>query len=114
MPGFPNLFCLYGPNTNIVVNGSIVYFSECGVRYILGCLGMLLGSGRRTFEVRKDVHDEFNERVDTENRAMAWGWSDVNSWYKNAHGRVAQNWPFTLLEYWQRTIEPDPDEFEMT
>ena len=41
VPGFPNLFCLYGPNTNIVVNGSIVYFSECGVRYILGCLGML-------------------------------------------------------------------------
>ena len=37
VPGFPNLFCLYGPNTNIVINGSIVYFSECGVRYILGC-----------------------------------------------------------------------------
>ena len=42
IPGFPNLFCLYGPNTNIVVNGSIVYFSECGVRYILGCSSMLL------------------------------------------------------------------------
>ena len=36
IPHFPNFFCLYGPNTNIVVNGSIVYFSECGVRYILG------------------------------------------------------------------------------
>ena len=43
---------------------------------------------------------------------MAWGWSDVNSWYKNANGRVAQNWPFTLLEYWQRTLAPDPDDFE--
>ena len=42
VPGFPNLFCLYGPNTNIVINGSIVYFSECGVRYILGCLELLL------------------------------------------------------------------------
>src|SRR5439155_13663394 len=29
VPGFPNLFCLYGPNTNIVINGSIIYFSEC-------------------------------------------------------------------------------------
>ena len=38
VPGFPNLFCLYGPNTNIVINGSIIYFSECGVRYILGCV----------------------------------------------------------------------------
>jgi 4-hydroxyacetophenone monooxygenase len=114
VPGFPNLFCLYGPNTNIVVNGSIVYFSECGVRYILGCLGLLLRNRKAQLDVRKDVHDQFNERVDAENRAMAWGWSDVNSWYKNAQGRVSQNWPFTLLEYWQRTREPDPDDFVLS
>ena len=43
---------------------------------------------------------------------MAWGASTVNSWYKNAAGRVAQNWPFSLLEYWQRrTREPDPDDY---
>jgi 4-hydroxyacetophenone monooxygenase len=113
IPGFPNLFCLYGPNTNIVVNGSIIYFSECGVRYILGCLEHVLRSGAAALEVRKDVHDEFNEQVDAENRRMAWGWSDVNSWYKNEHGHVAQNWPFTLLEYWQRTLRPDPDDFEL-
>ena len=108
IPHFPNFFCLYGPNTNIVVNGSIIYFSECGVRYILGLLKLLLESGQQTIEVRKDVHDTFNEAVDAENKAMAWGWSDVNSWYKNEHGHVAQNWPFTLLEYWQRTLAPRP------
>jgi 4-hydroxyacetophenone monooxygenase len=113
VPGFPNLFCLYGPNTNIVINGSIIYFSECGVRYILGCLGLLLGGGHRALDVRRDVHDEFNERVDAENALMAWGWSDVNSWYKNEHGHVAQNWPFTLLEYWQRTLAPDPGDYEL-
>ena len=42
MPGFPNLFCLYGPNTNIVVNGSIIFFSECEMRYIMSCLKLLL------------------------------------------------------------------------
>jgi 4-hydroxyacetophenone monooxygenase len=113
VPGFPNLFCLYGPNTNIVINGSIIYFSECEVRYVLGCIRLLLEDGHRALEVRKDVHDEFNERVDKENRSMAWGWSDVNSWYKNDRGRVAQNWPFTLLEYWQRTLTPNPDDFEL-
>ena len=111
IPGFPNLFCLYGPNTNIVINGSIVYFSECGVRYILALVEQMLAGGHRAVDVRKDVHDEFNEQVDAENRMMAWGWSDVNSWYKNDHGRVAQNWPFTLLEYWQRTLAPDPDDY---
>ena len=45
---------------------------------------------------------------------MAWGQSDVNSWYKSEHGRVAQNWPFTLLEYWQRTLRPDPDDYVLT
>jgi 4-hydroxyacetophenone monooxygenase len=113
IPGFPNLFCLYGPNTNIVVNGSIIYFSECGVRYIMGVVRLLLESGVRAAAVRKDVHDAFNEQVDAENQLMAWGWSDVNSWYKNDSGRVAQNWPFTLLEYWKRTLTPDPEDYDL-
>jgi 4-hydroxyacetophenone monooxygenase len=112
VPGFPNLFCLYGPNTNIVINGSIVYFSECSVRYVVGCIRELLAGGHRAFEVRADVHDAFNEQVDAENRMMAWGWSDVNSWYKNDRGRVSQNWPFTLLEYWKRTARPDQRDYE--
>ena len=113
IPHFPNLFCLYGPNTNIVINGSIIYFSECGVRYVLGCIELLLREHHRALAIRQAVHDEFNERVDAENAAMAWGWSDVHSWYKNEHGHVAQNWPFTLLEYWQRTLRPDPADFEL-
>jgi len=63
-------------------------------------------------DVNTGVFDDFNERVDAENALMAWGCSDVNSWYKNEHGHVAQNWPFTLLEYWQRTLAPNPDEYE--
>jgi 4-hydroxyacetophenone monooxygenase len=114
VPGFPNLFCLYGPNTNIVINGSIIYFSECEVRYVLGCIELLLRGRHRALEVRADVHDAYNERVDAENLRMAWGASDVNSWYKNAHGHVAQNWPFSLLEFWRRTLRPDPDDFELT
>jgi 4-hydroxyacetophenone monooxygenase len=113
VPGFPNLFCLYGPNTNIVINGSIIYFSECGVRYILGCIQALLAGGHRALDVRKDVHDAFNEAVDAENRRMAWGASEVSSWYKNDFGRVAQNWPFTLLDYWQRTREPDLSDYTL-
>src|SRR5690606_19047872 len=113
IPGFPNLFCLYGPNTNIVINGSIIYFSECGVRYILGLIEHLLRSGARAIEVKREVHDRFNEAVDAENRRMAWGASSVSSWYKNPLGRVSQNWPFTLLEYWQRTLRPDPAEYEL-
>ncbi|MCU1400366.1 MAG: hapE [Acidimicrobiales bacterium] len=111
IPEFPNLFCLYGPNTNIVVNGSIIYFSECGSRLVLGLIELLMAGTHRALEVKSSVHDEFNELIDAENRRMAWGWSTVNSWYKNSHGRVAQNWPFTLLDYWERTREPNPDDY---
>jgi 4-hydroxyacetophenone monooxygenase len=112
VPHFPNLYLLYGPNTNIVINGSIIYFSECGVRYILGCLRLALAHGGHALEVRDDVHHAFKQRIDDRNRQMAWGISTVNSWYKNAAGNVTQNWPFTLLEYWERTRLPDPADYE--
>jgi 4-hydroxyacetophenone monooxygenase len=111
VPEFPNLFLMYGPNTNIVINGSIIYFSECEARYIVECLRLLLAGGKRSLEVRADVHDEYNKTIDEENLSMAWGASSVNTWYKNARGRITQNWPFTLLEYWQRTRAPDASDY---
>ena len=113
-PGFPNLFILYGPNTNIVVNASIIFFSECSVRYILGCLKLMTETGAPSLEVKKSVHDAFNKRVDAENLRMAWGAPQSKSWYKNETGRVSQNWPFALVDYWKGTLEPDPGDFIFT
>jgi 4-hydroxyacetophenone monooxygenase len=110
-PGFPNLFMLYGPNTNIVVNGSIIFFSECSVRYIVGCLKLLAETGASTIEVKREVHDAFNVEVDAANLQMAWGQPQVTSWYKNAKGRVSQNWPFPLVDYWTATVAPNPQDF---
>jgi 4-hydroxyacetophenone monooxygenase len=113
VPHFPNFFLLYGPNTNIVVNGSIIFFSECEVNYVLGCMRLLLEDGHRALDCRESVHDDYNRKVDQANSQMAWGAANVNTWYKNATGRVSQNWPSTLLEYWQQTREPDPDDYEL-
>jgi len=113
VPGFPNFFMIYGPNTNIVVNGSIIFFSECSVRYIMGCLRLLAETGNATLEPREEVHDRFNEKVDEANKMMAWGAPQVTSWYKNAKGRVSQNWPFPLVEYWSATLKPNPQDFEL-
>ena len=114
MPGFPNFFALYGPNTNIVVNGSIVFFSECSVNYVMGCLKLLVEGGLTAMTVRPAVHDAHNVRVDAANAGMAWGQAGVSSWYKNASGRVAQNWPFALVDYWSATRVPVRSEFEVT
>ena len=114
VPGFPNLFCLYGPNTNIVVNGSIIFFSECEVRYTLGCIRLLLEKGQAAMDCRQDVHDAYNRRIDAGNAQMAWGTPHVRSWYKNSKGRVTQNWPFTLLEFWNQTRAPNPADYTFT
>jgi 4-hydroxyacetophenone monooxygenase len=110
-PGFPNFFTIYGPNTNIVVNGSIIFFSECAVRYIVGCLKLMAETGARAIEPKQAVYDEFNRRVDEANAGWAWGSPGVSSWYKNSFGRVSQNWPFGLIDYWRATLAPNPDDF---
>ncbi|MCW5761433.1 MAG: hypothetical protein KIS90_16805, partial [Phenylobacterium sp.] len=110
-PRFPNLFTIYGPNTNIVVNGSIIFFSECAVRYIVGALKLLAETGAAAMEPKQAVYDDFNRRVDEANAGWAWGSPHVSSWYKNQFGRVSQNWPFGLIDYWKATLEPNPDDF---
>jgi 4-hydroxyacetophenone monooxygenase len=113
VPGFPNFFVLYGPNTNIVVNGSIIWFSECEVRYVMDSLRTVLATGARALDCKPEVHDAYNVEVDAENLRMVWGVANVSSWYKNSKGRVAQNWPFPLLEYWKRTKAVNPDDYEL-
>src|SRR5438270_12199462 len=73
VPGFPNLFCLYGPNTNLVANGSIIFFSECGARYIVEAVRLLLERDVTAMDCRPEVYDEYNRRIDEGNSRMAWG-----------------------------------------
>ena len=113
IPKFPNLFCMYGPNTNIVANGSIIFFSECEMRYILGCIKLLLETGCAALDCKQSVHDIYNQWIDEGNLQMAWGASNVRSWYKNSQGRVTQNWPFTLLEFWKHTQAPKKSDYTL-
>lgn len=46
-------------------------------------------------------------RADEGNALIACRPSDVTSWYKNAAGRVAHNWPFKLVEFWDLTRKAD-------
>jgi 4-hydroxyacetophenone monooxygenase len=112
MPNFPNLFCLYGPNTNINGNASLVLLSEAGASYIVECIKILLETKKRAMEVRKDVLDQFNERIDAASASVVYGAASVKSWYKNASGRLTQNWPLPTVEYWRETREVNKDDYE--
>jgi len=114
VPHFPNLFMMYGPNTNIAITGSVTYFSECQARYITESVRMLLERGVHAMDCREDVHDAYNERIDAANALRAWGVADVHTWYRNAAGRIAQNWPFNLYDFWDQTREVNPDDYVLS
>jgi 4-hydroxyacetophenone monooxygenase len=106
VPDFPNLFVLYGPNTNQVVHGgSAIMWTEFSVTYVMDAIRVLLEANAKAMDVKSEVFLGFAERVDAANRLRAWGFSKVNSWYKNSKGRTTQNFPFSTSELWQRTRE---------
>jgi len=114
VPDFPNLFCLYGPNTNLAHGGSIIFHSECQMHYILGCLQLLLAGGHAAMECRQAVHDAYNARIDAAHEHMIWSHPHVSNWYKNRAGRVTTNSPFRLVDYWSMTRTPDPADFSFS
>jgi len=110
VPGFPNLFCLYGPNTNPVV-GSVIFMLECQIDYVLRCFDLLLTGGYAAMDVRREAFDAYNARVDAEMEHMVWRHPRVHSYYNNDDGRVVTNAPWRLLDYWRMTREPECDDY---
>lgn len=113
VPDFPNLFCLYGPGTNLAHAGSIIFHSECQVRYVMGCIAAMLDGGFRTIECKRAVHDEYNRRLDEALAKTVWAHPGVDSWYKNRLGRVTTTSPWRLVDYWRWTLAPDLADFDL-
>ena len=113
VPGFPNLFCLYGPGTNLAHAGSIIFHSECQVRYAMGCVAALLEHGLDAMECRRDVFDAWNRRFDETMERMVWQHPGMDSWYKNRHGHVRTTSPWRLVDYWDWTREPRLADYEL-
>ena len=113
VPDYPNFFCLYGPNTNIVHGGSIIYNTECQVHYLMQCLALMLERGASRLEIQQAATDAYNDEVQTISRNLAWGHPGVQSWYKNSEGRVVNNSPFSNLEYWARMHDVEPEIYRL-
>ena len=113
VPGFPNLFCLYGPNTNLGHGGSIIFIAECQVRYLLACLMRMLEDDIAALECTQEAYHDYNERLDTEHAGMIWTHSGMDTWYRNKHGRVVSVMPWRLVDYWKMTREPNFDDYHL-
>jgi cation diffusion facilitator CzcD-associated flavoprotein CzcO len=109
--GFPNLFLLYGPNTNLGHN-SILFMIECQVRYALHCIRELVRRDLSWLDVRRDVMDRYNAEIQEALRRTVWS-ASCGSWYKTPSGRITNNWKGFTVEYWWRTRRPRPSDFEV-
>ncbi|MEM1143823.1 MAG: NAD(P)/FAD-dependent oxidoreductase [Pseudomonadota bacterium] len=109
--GFPNFFMLYGPNTNLGSN-SIIFMVERQVDYVLNCIDKLLTHKLRAFDVSAARQNRYNERMQKELADTVWV-TDCKSWYKNAEGKVVNNWPRSTLYYRWHMRRPSYAEFDM-
>ncbi|HET6504451.1 MAG TPA: NAD(P)/FAD-dependent oxidoreductase [Amycolatopsis sp.] len=106
VPGFPNMFLIYGPNTNLGGN-SIISMMERQYRYILQVLARRMSY----VDVREAVAGRFDAEV--RKRLARSVWSGCASWYRDPDGRIPTNWPGLVWEYHRRTARVNPADFHL-
>ncbi len=97
VPGFPNMFILYGPNTNLGHN-SIIVMLEAQFGYIVQCLERMVAKNLTAMEVSPAACRAWNENMQRELGQMVWS-TGCGSWYESAGGRITANWWGSTLEY---------------
>ncbi|GAA2533297.1 flavin-containing monooxygenase [Mycolicibacterium diernhoferi] len=112
-PGFPNLFFLYGPNTN-PPGGSWLTVAEAQVRYVVEMLTEMVKDDVATVEVREEPFEDYNRELDDTNNAMVYAMDGVESYYRNSTGRVVTNSPWAVPDYFARTSAPNLADYDVT
>jgi cation diffusion facilitator CzcD-associated flavoprotein CzcO len=107
--GFPNFFMLYGPNTNLAHN-SIIYMIESQISYVTACLARLCRNEVRVLDIKKEIQDEFNSRVQRRLERTVWA-KGCTAWYLTATGKNTANWPGSTFEFRLRTRAPKWDDY---
>jgi 4-hydroxyacetophenone monooxygenase len=112
MPGFPNLFSIYGPNTN----GSLspATFHEMVACFTLQCLQELILEDKSSVEVKPEPYWDYNRMIDERNNTRVWSDARVQSYYWSKHGRSATMNPLRGPEMWHLLRKPDFEDLEIT
>lgn len=101
VPNLPNLFLMYGPNTNPAWN-SVLMMLECQVRYLTSTVRRWQRVGRFAMEVKAGVAQHFAQELRSRTSRTVWV-TGCRNWYLAPDGTNTQNWPALVTEYWWRT-----------
>jgi len=108
VPGFPNLFCIYGPNTNLG-GSSIIAMMEAQAGWIAQVARRIADGGARRVAVRAEAADAYDREM--QGRLSRSAWAGCTSWYRDG-ARITTNWPGLVQEYLDRTASVDWSELE--
>jgi cation diffusion facilitator CzcD-associated flavoprotein CzcO len=112
VPGFPNLFLVYGPNTN-GGSGSVIGTIESNMSHVLSALRALERADARTIEVTPQAADDFDRELKAALAATVWHTGCTN-WYVDENGNDPNQWPWLWSTYRKRTAELQPEAYELT
>lgn len=101
VPGFPNFFMLYGPNTNVGSN-SVIFMLEAQARYIVRALKYMRRKGKTYIAVRPSALAEFVGRIDEWMTGTVWT-TQCSNYFRAANGRVVTQWPRSARSFWEMT-----------
>jgi len=101
VPGFPNFFMLYGPNTNVGSN-SVIFMLEAQAHYIVRALSHMRRHRKRYIAVREPVLRAFLDKIDGWMVGTVWT-TRCNNYFRNASGRVVTQWPRSARAFWSMT-----------
>jgi cation diffusion facilitator CzcD-associated flavoprotein CzcO len=106
--GFPNLFMLWGPNTNLA-HSSVVFMIECQLHYVMDALK------RRAdrIEVRREAQDRWNAEVQEALRDSVWNTGGCASWYLDQNGDNPIMWPRQTFTFRRRLREFQPADYAL-
>ena len=108
---FPNLFMLYGPNTNLGHN-SIIFMIEQQIHHTVRLLEEMRERDIAAIDLHRHEQDRFNRRIQKRMGKRVWVTS-CSSWYKNESGKVVNNWPGSTVDYWWKCRRVDLDNYEL-
>lgn len=111
VPGFPNMFLLYGPNTN-GGTGSVIDTIECGINHVIAALETLDQRDASTIQVRRTAADQFHRELTTALKDTVWH-SGCTNWYVDEKGHDPNQWPWTWSELRRRTATIEPSAYEV-
>jgi cation diffusion facilitator CzcD-associated flavoprotein CzcO len=110
--GFPNMFVLYGPNTNHG-SGSVPYTLESQFNYILDAIRRLREGGFKWIDLRAETQERWRAEIADRSERTVWTSGGCGNWYVNSKGENTNNWPGPWLEYRRRTRKLNPGDYRV-